>query len=83
MKVKIIMMYISSIISIIIAYKTGNIWSYLVGIMFLIVIVDIYESESDKKTIYEYEELLDKYYEIVGKQNREIWRLRKEKDNDK
>lgn len=74
----IIMMWICGIGEIILSFYTENIWSLLIGLIFLTEIVDTYIHENDRKTIEEYEEMLDKYYELVGKQNREIWKLRNE-----
>ncbi len=82
-KINIIIMWISGIGGIIIGIHTKNVWCFLIGIMLLLNIIDIYTQEEDKKLIKEYEEMLDKYYDLVGKQNIEIWRLRGEKENDK
>lgn len=82
-KINIIIMWISGIGGIINGIHTKNVWCFLIGIIFLLNIIDIYTQEEDKKLIKEYEEMLDKYYELVGKQNIEIWRLRGEKENDK
>lgn len=51
----------------------------LIGLIYINEIYDIYEHENDKKTIREQEYLLDKYNELVWKQNMEIIKLRKEK----
>lgn len=77
-KKHIIIMWICGIGLIILSFCTENIWTLLIGLIFLTEIVDTYIHEDDKKTIEEYEEILDKYYELVGMQNREIWKLRKE-----
>lgn len=82
-KINIIIMWISGIGGIINGIHTKNVWCFLIGIILLLNIIDIYTQEEDKKLIKEYEEMLDKYYELVGKQNIEIWRLRGEKENDK
>lgn len=82
-KINIIIMWISGIGGIINGIHTKNVWCFLIGIMLLLNIIDIYTQEEDKKLIKEYEEMLDKYYDLVGKQNIEIWRLRGEKENDK
>lgn len=82
-KINIIIMWISGIGGIIIGIQTKNVWCFLIGIILLLNIIDIYTQEEDKKLIKEYEEMLDKYYDLVGKQNIEIWRLRGEKENDK
>lgn len=82
-KINIIIMWISGIGGIINGMHTKNVWCFLIGIMLLLNIIDIYTQEEDKKLIKEYEEMLDKYYDLVGKQNIEIWRLRGEKENDK
>lgn len=82
-KINIIIMWISGIVGIINGIHTKNVWCFLIGIMLLLNIIDIYTQEEDKKLIKEYEEMLDKYYDLVGKQNIEIWRLRGEKENDK
>lgn len=82
-KINIIIMWISGIVGIINGIHTKNVWCFLIGIILLLNIIDIYTQEEDKKLIKEYEEMLDKYYDLVGKQNIEIWRLRGEKENDK
>lgn len=82
-KINIIIMWISGIGGIIIGIHTKNVWCFLIGIMFLLDIIDIYTHEEDKKLIGEYEEMLDKYYDLVGMQNREIWKLRGEKEKNK
>lgn len=82
-KINIIIMWISGIVGIINGIHTKNVWCFLIGIMLLLNIIDIYTQEEDKKLIKEYEEMLDKYYDLVGKQNIEIWRLKGEKENDK
>lgn len=82
-KINIIIMWISGIGGIINGIHTKNVWCFLIGIILLLNIIDIYTQEEDKKLIKEYEEMLDKYYDLVGKQNIEIWRLRGEKENDK
>lgn len=82
-KINIIIMWISGIGGIINGMHTKNVWCFLIGIILLLNIIDIYTQEEDKKLIKEYEEMLDKYYDLVGKQNIEIWRLRGEKENDK
>lgn len=82
-KINIIMMWIFGIGTIIQSFYSENIWLFLIGIMILSEIIDTYIYEDDKKLIEEYEEMLDKYYDLVGKQNIEIWRLRGEKENDK
>lgn len=78
-KINIIIMWISGIGGIINGIHTKNVWCFLIGIILLLNIIDIYTQEEDKKLIKEYEEMLDKYYDLVGKQNIEIWRLRGEK----
>lgn len=82
-KINIIMMLICGVLGIIIGIHTNNLWYFLIGIMFLLDIIDIYTHEEDKKLIGEYEEMLDKYYDLVGMQNREIWKLRGEKEKNK
>ena len=56
-----------------------NILISLIGLIFISEILDTYVYENDKKTIKEQEYLLDKYNELVWKQNMEIIKLRKEK----
>lgn len=82
-KINIVMIYVCGALTIIIGIHTKDLWCFLTGIMLLLNIIDIYTQEEDKKLIKEYEEMLDKYYDLVGKQNIEIWRLRGEKENDK
>lgn len=61
-----------------------NILISLIGLIFISEILDTYVYENDKKTIREQEYLLDKYNELVWKQNMEIMKLRKErKENGK
>lgn len=77
-RIHIIIMFIVGIGDMAISYITGNLWAFLIGIMFLLEILDTYSHEEDRKVIEEYDNMLDKYYDLVGKQNREIWKLRKE-----
>lgn len=56
-----------------------NILISLIGIIYISEIMDTYVHEDDKKIIEEQEYMLDKYNELVWKQNMEIIKLRKEK----
>ena len=56
-----------------------NILISLIGLIFISEILDTYVHEDDKKMIEEQEYMLDKYNELVWKQNMEIIKLRKEK----
>lgn len=76
-KIYIILMLIAGIGDIIISYIIKNIYLFLFGIMFLLEILDTYSKEEDRIIIEENDEILDKYYDLVGKQNREIWQLRR------
>lgn len=80
-KINIVVMFIAGIMDMAISYITGNLWTFLIGIMFLLDITDIYMHENDKKTIEEYEIMLDQYHDLVGKQNIMIWKLRGEVKN--
>ena len=52
----------------------------LIGLIYISEIMDTYLHEDDKKTIKEQEFLLDKYSDLVWKQNMEIIKLRREKN---
>lgn len=57
-----------------------NILISLIGLIYISEIMDTYLHEDDKKTIKEQEFLLDKYSDLVWKQNMEIIKLRREKN---
>lgn len=80
----IIVMTICGIICLVGGIIIENILISLIGLIFTSEILDTYVYENDKKTIREQEYLLDKYNELVWKQNMEIMKLRKErKENGK
>lgn len=75
----IILMTICGIICLTVGIIIENILISLIGLIFISEIMDTYIHEDDKKTIKEQEYILDKYNELVWKQNMEIIKLRKEK----
>lgn len=75
----IIVMTICGIICLVGGIIIKNILISLIGLIFISEILDTYVHEDDKKIIEEQEYMLDKYNELVWKQNMEIIKLRKEK----
>ena len=75
----IIVMTICGIICLVGGIIIKNILISLIGLIFIFEILDTYVHEDDKKIIEEQEYMLDKYNELVWKQNMEIIKLRKEK----
>lgn len=75
----IILMTICGIICLAVGIIIENILISLIGLIYISEIMDTYIHEDDKKTIKEQEYILDKYNELVWKQNMEIIKLRKEK----
>lgn len=75
----IIVMTICGIICLVGGIIIENILISLIGLIFTSEILDTYVHEDDKKIIEEQEYMLDKYNELVWKQNMEIIKLRKEK----
>lgn len=82
-KIHIVFMWICGIGNIILGAVGRNIWGILIGIMFLLEIIDTYTHEEDQKIIEDYETMLEKYHNLVEKQNIMIWKLRGEsKENE-
>ena len=75
----VIVMTICGIICLVGGIIIENILISLIGLIFISEILDTYVHEDDKKIIEEQEYMLDKYNELVWKQNMEIIKLRKEK----
>lgn len=75
----IILMTICGIICLAGGIIIENILISLIGLIYISEIMDTYIHEDDKKTIKEQEYILDKYNDLVYKQNMEIIKLRKEK----
>lgn len=78
-KTHIKVMIICGIICLVGGIIIENILISLIGLIFISEILDTYVHEDDKKMIEEQEYMLDKYNELVWKQNMEIIKLRKEK----
>jgi len=76
----IIVMTICGIICLVGGIIIENILISLIGLIYISEIMDTYLHEDDKKTIKEQEFLLDKYSDLVWKQNMEIIKLRREKN---
>ena len=76
----IIVMTICGIICLVGGIIKENILISLIGLIYISEIMDTYLHEDDKKTIKEQEFLLDKYSDLVWKQNMEIIKLRREKN---
>lgn len=75
----IILMTICGTICLAVGIIIENILISLIGLIYISEIMDTYIYEDDKKTIKEQEYILDKYNDLVYKQNMEIIKLRKEK----
>lgn len=76
-KVHIVFMLICGIADIILSILLKNIWTFLIGLMFLLEILDIYTNEDKNK-------IIDKYREIYENQNEMLkWSIKRIEELEK